>query len=147
MSAAGGPLLVHASCVALGPGAAVLIQGASGRGKSTLALQLMEGGAQLLGDDRIILWREGAALYARAPSTIAGLIEVRGLGLLRAPALRLARVVLVIDADAPEPPRLPGPRQLTLCDVALPCLDLSRSATFPAAVLRYLRGSHLSGPT
>ena len=147
MSDARGPLLVHASCVALGSGAGVLILGASGRGKSTLALHLMEGGAQLVGDDRIILWREGAALYARAPAPIAGLIEARGLGLLRAPALRLARVVLAIDADAPEPARLPDPRQLSLCGVALPCLDLSRGPTFPAAVLRYLRASLVTGRT
>lgn len=118
-----------------------MICGASGRGKSTLALALIERGAQLVGDDRVIIWREGAQLFARAPATIAHLIEARGLGLIRVPALRLARLRLVVDANAPEPARLPDPETRMLCGVSLPCFALSRTPAFPAALLRYLTPS------
>ena len=78
---------MHATCVAVGPHAA-LIRGASGRGKSGLALQLLAMGAVLVSDDRTRLWRAGDALMADAPDTIRGRIEARGVGILRVPASR-----------------------------------------------------------
>ncbi len=64
----------HASCVAYG-GRGVLILGASGRGKSALALRLMALGAVLVADDRTDLCREGDSVMARAPDAIKGMIE------------------------------------------------------------------------
>jgi hypothetical protein len=99
---------VHASTVAFGPAGGVLIEGDSGAGKSHLALALIEAGADLVADDRTILFATGGALYARAPRATAGLIEVRGLGLVRLAARRLARIRLVVALGTPGP-RLPDP--------------------------------------
>lgn len=103
--------IVHASAVAFGPEGAILIEGPSGSGKSWLAMMLIDQGADLVADDRTVLMAQGGAIYARAPRPIAGLIEVRGMGLLRLAARRLARVRLVVDlsatADADRTPRLP----------------------------------------
>jgi HPr kinase/phosphorylase len=114
---------VHASAVAFGPDGGILIEGPSGSGKSWLAMMLIDRGAELIADDRTILIAEGGTLHARAPRPIAGLIEVRGLGLLRLTARRLARVRLLIDlsGDARDLPRLPP---ATRCD-RLGC-DLDR---------------------
>ena len=72
---------LHASCVAIG-GRAVLIEGPSGAGKSDLALRLIDRGALLVSDDYTLVRRKGAGLVAAAPATIAGKIEVRGIGIV-----------------------------------------------------------------
>jgi len=92
-----------ATCVALG-GRALLIEGPSGSGKSTLALTLIDRGAVLIGDDGVTLERSGNRLVASPPPRIAGLLEVRNLGLLQFPVAGAVQVTLVlrIDADAPR---------------------------------------------
>lgn len=101
--------VVHASTVAFGPEGGIVIEGPSGSGKSRLALLLMGEGAELVADDRTVLMASGGALYARAPRAIAGMIEARGLGILRLATRRLARVRLVIDLAQPEAaPRMPA---------------------------------------
>ena len=79
-------ILLHATAVAI-DGRAVLLRGPSGSGKSDLALRLIDAGARLVADDQSELSRRGDVLMVRAPATIAGLIEVRGLGILRLDAL------------------------------------------------------------
>jgi serine kinase of HPr protein (carbohydrate metabolism regulator) len=86
---------LHASCVAI-DGRAVLIEGLSGSGKSDLALRLIDRGATLVSDDYTIVRRHGDALIASAPDTIAGLIEVRGVGLVPMPSLADAPVSLIV---------------------------------------------------
>ncbi|WP_368484377.1 HPr kinase/phosphorylase [Pseudooceanicola sp. HF7] len=130
---------LHASCVALDPDRAVLILGASGSGKSSLALELMARGAQLVADDRVDLRQEGAALWASAPQTIVGKIEARGVGILNARALAGARVTLCVDLDQRESERLPPQRSSFLLGVSLPLLHNTGTAAFPAAILQYLR--------
>ena len=80
-----GPLLsaetVHASTVAL-DGRAVLISGPSGSGKSDLALRLLDRGFALVSDDQTVVKKQGDALLASAPPSIAGKMEVRGIGIL-----------------------------------------------------------------
>ncbi len=83
---------VHASCVAR-DGEGVLLLGPSGAGKSDLALRLLRAGCRLVADDRV----EIAAGWAAAPVALAGLLEVRGLGILRLPYLARARLVLAVD--------------------------------------------------
>ncbi len=99
------PLLVHATAVAIatseGP-RAVLLRGASGSGKSDLALRLIDAGARLVADDQSELRREGDAIIVRAPSVIAGLIEIRGVGILRVETLPEAPLALLADLTAPE---------------------------------------------
>ncbi|HPD93004.1 MAG: serine kinase [Rhodobacter sp.] len=132
-----GPL--HASAVAFGPERGVLILGPSGAGKSQLALALIGLGAELVADDRVQLMGDGGALFARPPRTIAGLIEARGLGLLRLTHRRLARIVLAVDlAESAE--RLPEPRTRSLAGITLACLPGRPDEGFARALAHYLLG-------
>jgi len=130
---------VHGSAVAL-HGRGVLITGASGSGKSSLALTLMAFGATLVADDRTELWTQDDAVWARAPETINGLIEARGTGLLTADA-QPARVVVVVDMDRIEAQRLPLMHTARYLGLTLPVLHKVESPAWPAAILQYLKGS------
>ncbi|MBC7132555.1 MAG: serine kinase [Roseovarius sp.] len=130
----------HASCVALA-GRAVLILGAAGAGKSSLALQLMAMGAGLVADDRTRLWREADRVMADAPDTIRGLIEARGVGILRPGAIGPVPLALVVDLDREASERLPPLRSITLAGVTLPLFANLPRAHFPAAIALYLRGA------
>ncbi|WP_051357033.1 HPr kinase/phosphorylase [Azorhizobium doebereinerae] len=105
---------IHATCIAIGPNG-VLIRGPSGAGKSTLALRLMLDPprilppATLVADDRVLLEVTQGTLIARAPDALAGVIEVRNLGLRRVPHLFSVKVNLVIDLAAADAERLPAP--------------------------------------
>lgn len=131
---------LHASSVALGPDRGLLVLGPSGSGKSALALRLMALGAHLVADDRTEIIATDGALYATCPAAITGLIEARGVGLLTAPALPRARLILAVDLGQSEPDRLPAFRSVTILGTALPLVLGSRSAHFPAALLCYLQG-------
>lgn len=97
---------IHAGCVALGA-KGVLILGESGAGKSDLMLRLMDEGAMLVADDRTDLCVAKGRLVASAPKTIAGLIEVRGLGLVSRPFRKSTVLALAVRLGVPE--RLPKP--------------------------------------
>lgn len=123
----------HASAVQVGE-IAVLIRGASGSGKSRLALDLILAGrarqipaATLIGDDRICLEADGDRLMARAFPELAGLIEVRGLGLRRCEHVEAAAVGLVVDLAAFDAARLPPIEALIVCigGVTLPRLPVA----------------------
>lgn len=128
----------HASCVAW-DGRALLVRGAAGQGKSTLALTLMGYGAVLVSDDRTRLWRHGATIMADAPDTLRGLIEARGLGILNATPAGPTRVVAAVDLDQPERDRLPHTRQVDLLGVALPLLNMGGAPHLAPALLQYLK--------
>ena len=113
-----GSLIVHGAAVAVA-GRGVLILGASGSGKSALALAMIGRGAALVADDRVVLERRGGALVARAPATIAGLIEARGVGILRLPALAEAPLVAAVDLDRPAAARMPQPVTITHLGVGI----------------------------
>ena len=109
---------IHATCVRLAragsifrapPSAGVLLLGESGSGKSDLALRLIARGAQLVADDRTELFVERGCLLARAPRRIAGLIEIRGLGIVEMPHAARARIVLAVDLSG-KVKRLPDRR-------------------------------------
>lgn len=133
-----GPLLRHASCVAL-DGQGLLIEGPSGAGKSSLALNLMALGARLVADDRVQLSRQGGAVMAEAPTGLPHAIEARGLGLLAADLADPVPLRLVVDLGQAEQERLPPQRVITVlgCPIAL---VLGRGATHLAAgLMQYLR--------
>src|SRR4249920_1991383 len=99
---------VHASAVLVGDGA-VLIRGPSGSGKSRLAFDLILAGragqippARLVGDDRVHLEANGMQLVVRPARELAGLIEIRGLGILTCDYSPEATVSLVVDLAAPD---------------------------------------------
>lgn len=127
---------VHASAVAFGS-RGVLIRGASGSGKSSLALQLMHLGATLIADDQTDLYHDNGALWGRAPDTIEGLIEARGVGLLRADTAP-SPIILAVDLDQVETQRLPPRRSIKVLDTDLPCLHKVESPAWPAAIAQYL---------
>ncbi|MBB3345908.1 MULTISPECIES: HPr kinase/phosphorylase [unclassified Sphingomonas] len=112
------PVTLHATAVALG-GRAVLLTGPSGAGKSDLALRLIDRGAELVADDYTMLVHDGADLVAGSPATIAGRMEVRGLGIVDRPYRRVAPVALVV-ALGEEGERMPEPRWIELAGVTLP---------------------------
>lgn len=120
---------LHASCVAI-DGRAVLIEGRSGEGKSDLALRLIDRGAQLVSDDYTTCTSADGVLYGAPPTTIAGKIEVRGLGIIDMPHVQCAPVALLVSI-AGTPPRMPdGPRTRRIAGVevaqlALPALEPS----------------------
>jgi len=108
---------IHASAVLMGRHA-VLIRGPAGSGKSGLALALINAAqqgripfARLVADDRVAIERHGDRLLARAPQELAGLIEVRGLGIRRLPYEPVALIGLVVDLAAEDAQRLPSPTQ------------------------------------
>lgn len=130
-------LCLHASCVAV-RGRALLILGPSGVGKSALALQMMALGADLVSDDRTIVSARDGKLVARAPETLAGLIEARFVGLLRAPAVPEAEVALVIDLAQSETERLPPERQITLLGITCALAYSVQASHLPASLMCYL---------
>lgn len=123
---------IHATCVALRAGRSwrgVLLRGPSGAGKSDLALRLVEAGGRLVADDQTALVPQGRGLVATPPGTLAGLLEVRGVGIVklgRARLLARARIALLVDLEPPDRiERLPDPARETLLGVDLPLLALA----------------------
>jgi len=142
MTAPGGPT-IHASAVRVGHHA-VLIRGPSGAGKSRLAFDLMLAGlagqipaTQLVGDDRILLTREGDLVMARPAPALAGLIEIRGLGIRQCPFAPAAPVGLIVDLQATDGARLPAAAALhgTLHGIKLPRIPVTAGwSAFPLVV-------------
>lgn len=89
---------VHGTCVVV-DGTGVLFIGPSGSGKSDLALRLMDGGAQLVADDRVDLRVDQGDLVASAPKALWGLLEVREVGILKVPCLDQASIQAVIEIN------------------------------------------------
>ena len=116
-------MLLHASCVAIGE-RAVLITGPSGAGKSDLALRLIDRGAALVSDDQVVLTPSGGRLLADPPATIAGKIEVRGLGIVTMLHGNAMPVALLIDLARPVE-RMPEPATLSLCGIEVPLVALA----------------------
>lgn len=127
---------VHGTCVEVG-GSGVLLRGASGSGKSDLALRLIDGGAFLVADDRVDLRILRGALIATAPEPIAGQMEVRGIGIVSVPTVDQARLTLVIDLVPPEMvERLPEPSACAFLDVRVPLVQLAAFEASAAAKIR-----------
>jgi HPr kinase/phosphorylase len=135
-------VILHASCVAVNK-RALLIRGASGTGKSALAMQMMALGADLVADDRTELTSENEQIIARCPPAISGLIEARGVGILRANASEQARIVAVLDLDQTETDRLPPIREVEILGQMLPLYYIYDIPSFAGAMMQLLQfGRH-----
>jgi serine kinase of HPr protein (carbohydrate metabolism regulator) len=138
MNPASGPRLsaetVHASTVAV-DGRAVLITGPSGSGKSDLALRLIDRGFTLVSDDQTIVKRDGTRLLALAPPTIAGKLEIRGIGIIDMEHLDNVPVALIIELTG-EIQRLPDDsRERPILGVKLPFITIdAMTASAPSKV-------------
>jgi serine kinase of HPr protein (carbohydrate metabolism regulator) len=138
-------MLIHACCVSC-DGTGVLLRGPSGAGKSDLALRLIDLGADLVADDQVELRCHDDRLLAGPPPSLAGLLEVRGLGILRFPYRAEVELGLVVDlVDDDDVERLPEPAATVLLGRSLPCHRLSaRPASAPNKVrlaVRQISGS------
>ena len=120
------PVLRHATCVAI-DGHGVLLCGASGSGKSDLALRLIDRGAVLVADDICEIRLDGGAVLVSPPATTAGSFEVRGIGIIAMPYLELAPVRLIVDLVDCYP-RMPDHAD-TYAQIA--AIDIARIAINP----------------
>jgi len=152
---------VHATCVQLARAGApfrapadtgVLILGRSGAGKSDLALRLIAAGAELVSDDRTVLYVRRGKLHARSPKPIAGMMEIRGVGIVDIPYTEDVRVVLVAEltdgvARMPSAAVYHPPRSLLLPRKTWPVLvrivahEASAPAKIAAAAAAISRGA------
>jgi serine kinase of HPr protein (carbohydrate metabolism regulator) len=134
-------MILHAGLLAQRIGGrwrGVLIQGPSGAGKSDLALRALDAGFALVADDRVQVFTSDGRLFGQAPPALAGLIEVRGLGVLRAPALALCEIALV--ARCAEVERTPDPQLVEICGVTRPMVNIQPlEASAPAKLSRALQ--------
>jgi HPr kinase/phosphorylase len=140
--------LVHATCLVIG-GCGVLILGAPGSGKSDLALQLIDQPgrgtgpetltARLVADDQVVITRRGARLFAAPPARLAGLLEVRGIGIVTADHVPEAELGLAVRlADAASIERLPeeSGSQFVLLGVGVPEIAVDAAAASAPARVR-----------
>jgi len=142
---------IHASCVVLAaagqafaapPGAGILLLGESGAGKSDTALRLIALSARLVSDDRTELFIDNGRLAARAPKTLEGLLEIRGVGIVELPHLPWACIDLALELVAPaDVPRLPEPAWYAppsglrnVPELRIPLLRLSLTPSLPAKI-------------
>ena len=134
-------MILHAGLVTTylsGAWRGVLIEGASGAGKSDLAIRLLEQGFRLVADDRVSVWACDGALYGRAPPALANLIEVRGLGICAESALPFSRIVLAARCEPAE--RLPDPAFAAYAGLSIPAVSIHPlEASAPAKLRRALQ--------
>ena len=131
---------IHASAVLIGA-RAVLIRGPSGSGKSALAFALIRSPsfpfARLVGDDRVHVEATHGRVIVRPAEALAGLIEVRGLGIRRLPYEGVAAVGLVVDLAAPDAGRLPEAESAVAEVAGIPLPRLGVAAGSDALPLLY----------
>ncbi len=138
-------VLVHATAVAI-DGEAVLLRGPPGAGKSDLALRLIDRGARLVADDQVVLRRLGDRVLVRAPAVIAGLIEVRGLGIVRVETIEEAPLALIVDLlPSDQIERMPQARVELVLGLEIPFIGLAAFDASAAAKLRLLRRALAAG--
>lgn len=136
--------ILHASCVAV-DGRGLLILGPSGAGKSALAIRMVTLGAMLVSDDQTLVKVAAGRLIAACPRhEFKGIVEARGLGLLRAPSVETADLALVIDLGTAETDRLPPYRTVTILGSPLPLVLHPQNDHFPDALMLYLRHGRLA---
>ena len=142
---------IHASAVLTGP-RAVLIRGPAGSGKSELAWALIQAAdtglirfARLVGDDRVHVEAAHGRLLVRPAEALAGLIEVRGLGIRRLPFELLAAVGLLVDLGVADAERLPESAESSLAGITLPRLAVAPGRNAILMLIAALRTADSGG--
>ena len=131
--------LLHATAVAIN-GDGVLLSGLSGSGKSDLALRLIDRGAILISDDGVLVDSDDSIPTLRTAPQIAGMIEMRGVGIVKMPFADDVPLRLVVDLGEP-PERLPSDNMsITIAGHDIACLKLlGFEASAPLKVEHALR--------
>lgn len=129
---------VNGTCIEI-EGHGVLLRGPSGAGKSDMALRLISEGAYLIADDYTEIHRSHAQLVARAPANLAGLIEVRGLGILRMTARPHSALIACVDLVAPDQVARTPPMEMTTIGTDGWRLPLFRLTPFEASATAKIR--------
>ena len=126
---------LHCSTVAT-DGRAVLITGPSGSGKSDLTLRLLDRGYKLVSDDQTIIKKDGERVIASAPPTIAGKLEVRGIGIVEMERVDGVPVALIVELTSNEIQRLPDDsRERPLLGIKVPLVSVdAMTASAPSKV-------------
>lgn len=133
---------IHASAVAIDD-RGVILRGASGSGKSDLALRLIDAGAVLIADDRVDLTPTGDTVLLSGPANLAGLIEVRGIGIVRLPHETKVSLSLIVDLVKPdEVERMPEDLRVEFMGVMVRRIALDPfQVSTPAKIRLALRAS------
>lgn len=137
--------LIHGSAVAFdldGVWVGVLITGKAGSGKSELAFELIGLGARLIADDQTELRRVDEEIQLSAPKALRGLIEVRGIGILRSDPVEDAVLVVVVDMDETETERLPLRYLTDIQGVSVARLRRATGRAFAVGLKHYVLGRH-----
>ncbi|MEM8726301.1 MAG: HPr kinase/phosphatase C-terminal domain-containing protein [Pseudomonadota bacterium] len=122
--------LIQATAIAIG-GHALMIEGEPGSGKSSLALALIERGAQLIGDDGVRLTSKGETIIASPPPNITGKLEIRGVGIVELPTVTAPlALILALADDAPRYREAAETREIF--GVTLPALPFTPGTIAPA---------------
>lgn len=137
--------ILHASAVAIA-GRGLLILGAPGSGKSALAAGLIARGARLVADDRVVVAAAADGLTLAPPEPLAGLIEARGIGLLRLAHEAPVPLALAVDLDRAPAGRLPAWQQRILHGRACPLLSCRGLAGLADTLTVLLRDGALVDP-
>jgi len=121
------PILIHGSTIEI-KGKAVLISGKSGMGKSSLALQLMDRGGLLVADDQTLISFEEKELVTRAPASIQGMMEVRGIGICTFPFQESSPLSLCVEiCEEKTLERLPERLFIEYYGIQVPLLKLEKA--------------------
>ena len=135
-------MILHAGLIARrlkGHWHGVLIEGPAGSGKSDLALRALDLGFRLVSDDRTQVFVALGQVFGRAPDSLSGKIEIRGLGVTQLVPLHLARIALVVRCvtTTDQVERLPEPRSIQVCGVTIPSLDIWPRAASATQMLNW----------
>ena len=115
---------IHATAISIG-GKGVLLIGASGSGKSDLAMRLIDRGAVLVSDDRVLIERRNGQVILQTAPNIANMIEVRGVGIVHMPSVTGIALALVVQLSADVPRFVEA---LPACDIvglSVPCIAVA----------------------
>ena len=122
-------------------GFGVLIRGPSGSGKSDLALRLIDDGAGLVADDQVVIKAVGQELYLSPPDSLSGLIEVRGVGVIKIEYVRDIRLCLIVELDPRnEIQRIPKIKEELIKKISVPVINMYAFESSVLAKIKIILG-------
>ena len=122
-------------------GFGILIRGPSGSGKSDLALRLIDDGAGLVADDQVVIKAVGQELYLSPPDSLSGLIEVRGVGVIKIEYVSDIRLCLIVELDPRnEIQRIPKIKEELIKKILVPVINMYAFESSVLAKIKIILG-------